>query len=87
MSTTYEPTARTLAILRAVAAGRVQLTRGSEPDLFVDGMACCDQFTAHLLVHDGLIAPAPWPEAAASLVPAVLTEAGSAVLTAARQAA
>ena len=35
-------TARGIAMLRAVAAGRAKVTRSAEPDLFVDGLPCCD---------------------------------------------
>jgi hypothetical protein len=49
---------RARAMLRAVNAGRAELSCSQEPDLFVDGVPCCDQFTAHTLAHDGLIAPA-----------------------------
>lgn len=48
---------RAFALLRAVGAGRAEMTCSSEPDLFVDGLACCDQSTAHHLAHDGLIEP------------------------------
>jgi hypothetical protein len=30
-------------------------TGGCEPDLFVDGLACCDQSAAHHLAHAGLV--------------------------------
>jgi len=49
---------RALALLRATAAGRVELTCSSEPDFRVDQLACCDQSAARLLVHTGLIEPA-----------------------------
>ena len=49
---------RALALLRATAAGRVELTCSSEPDFRVDKLACCDQPAARLLVHAGLIEPA-----------------------------
>lgn len=47
--------ARTHAMLRAVAEGRAELTTSCEPDMFVDGLACCDQLLAHQLIHNGLI--------------------------------
>lgn len=75
MNTTIAINGRALAMLRAVAAGRAQLTCSSEPDLFVDGLPCCDQFTAHVLAHEGLIRPsrvAPLGHR----VPATLTAAG-----------
>ncbi|MGH3860001.1 hypothetical protein [Actinokineospora sp.] len=46
---------RAAALLRAVRAGRVDMTCGSEPDMFVDGLNCCDQPTAHSLFHQGLV--------------------------------
>lgn len=49
---------RALAMLRAVGAGRAELTRSCEPDLRVDGLPCCDQATAHELARAGLIRPA-----------------------------
>ncbi|PXY30045.1 hypothetical protein [Prauserella sp. PE36] len=66
---------RSLAMLKAVAAGRAQLTCSREPDLFVDGVPCCDQFTAHALSHHGLIRPGR-PGLIGQRVPAVLTDAG-----------
>lgn len=49
---------RSLAMLRAIAHGRAEVSLSCEPDLFVDGMPCCDQFTAHQLSHAGLVQPA-----------------------------
>ena len=46
---------RAIAMLRAIAAGRAELTCSCEPDLRVDGLPCCDQATAHTLVREGLI--------------------------------
>jgi hypothetical protein len=66
---------RALSILRAVEAGRVGLACSREPDLFIDGVALCDQFTGHLLTHDGLIAPVR-AGLIGERVPVVLTEAG-----------
>lgn len=67
---------RERATLRAVAAGRVQITCSCEPDLYIDGVAFCDQHTARWLVHQGLVRPAvpgqPW-----DLVAAELTDPGS----------
>ncbi len=48
---------RERATSRAVAADRGEITRSSGPDLFIDGFACCDQFTAHRLAHLQLIIP------------------------------
>jgi hypothetical protein len=71
---------RALAMLRAVVAGRAQLSCSREPDLFIDGMPCCDQYTAHTLAHAGLIEPA-YRGGIGERVPAVLTAAGSAAIT------
>lgn len=70
---------RALALLRAVAAGRADLTASREPDLFIDGVSCGDQFTAHSLAHSGLIR-ASRPAAIGQRVPAVLTPAGRAAI-------
>jgi len=77
---------RMLAMLRAVDAGRAQLTCSTEPDLFVDDMPCCDQFTARMLAHQGLIRPGR-PGLPGQRVPAVLTTAGRALMTGAQTAA
>ncbi|WP_329049160.1 hypothetical protein OG738_41010 [Amycolatopsis sp. NBC_01488] len=73
-----ELTHRAMAMLKAVAAGRAQMSCSCEPDLFIDGFACCDQMTAHALAHGGYLRPAA--EAATGRVPAELTEAGLAAL-------
>ncbi|WP_028851354.1 hypothetical protein [Thermocrispum municipale] len=70
---------RTLALLRAVSAGRAEITASRVPDLFIDGLACGDQYTAHVLAQAGLIRPAR-PAAVGQRVPAVLTEAGRTAL-------
>ncbi|WP_191249297.1 hypothetical protein [Amycolatopsis deserti] len=67
-----------MAMLRAVAQGRAVMSSSVEPDLFIDGVACCDQMAAHALAHGGYIRPDG--ESGERLVPAVLTEAGQAVL-------
>lgn len=72
-------TYRAQAILRAVAEGRVRMILGCEPDLFIDGLACCDQATAHSLHHAGLIRPAA-AGGVGDLVPAALTADGADVL-------
>ncbi|MDQ7808002.1 hypothetical protein Q5425_30060 [Amycolatopsis sp. A133] len=54
---TTELNRRAMAMLRAVGAGRAELTCSCEPDLRVDGLPCCDQATAHQLARDGLIRP------------------------------
>lgn len=71
---------RALSMLRAIVAGRAQISCSSEPDLFIDGVPCCDQYLAHTLAHDGFIEPAH-RGAVGSLVPAALTDAGLAALT------
>jgi hypothetical protein len=71
---------RMLAMLRAVGAGRGHVSCSSEPDLFIDGLSCGDQFAAHALAHQGLVRAAR-PGRPGELVPAVLTTAGEAVLT------
>ncbi|MCR6482780.1 hypothetical protein M8542_08120 [Amycolatopsis sp. OK19-0408] len=73
-----ELTHRAMAMLKAVAAGRAQMSCSCEPDLFIDGFACCDQITAHALAHGGYLQPAA--EGATGRVPAELTEAGRAAL-------
>ena len=49
---------RARALLRAIAAGRAEVTRSSEPDLKVDGLLCSDQVAARELAHAGLLRPA-----------------------------
>jgi hypothetical protein len=75
MPTETELNHRERATLRAVAAGHAEITCSSEPDLFVDGLACCDQACAHRLANLGLIAPAD-DGRPGERVPARLTEAG-----------
>ncbi|KAA9165029.1 hypothetical protein FPZ12_006800 [Amycolatopsis acidicola] len=75
-----------MAILRAAAAGRVEMTCSCEPDLYVDGLACCDQTTGRLLAHAGLIRPAR-PGSLGQRVPVRLTAAGHAALQATPEAA
>ncbi|MFB9683559.1 hypothetical protein [Amycolatopsis plumensis] len=70
---------RVRAMLRAVGAGRGQVSCSSEPDLFIDGLSCGDQFAAHTLAHQGLVRGAR-PGNPGELVPAVLTPEGQALL-------
>ena len=70
---------RAMSMLRAVVAGRSQISCSSEPDLFIDNVPCCDQYTAHMLAHAGLIEPAA-DGTVGELVPARLTAAGEAAL-------
>jgi hypothetical protein len=72
-------TGRERAILAAVAAGRVEMSCSCEPDLFVDGLCCCDQASARNLARAGLIA-AKTVARLGSRVAAVLTPAGAAML-------
>jgi hypothetical protein len=74
-------TNRARAILRAVAAGRAEVSCSCEPDLRVDGLMCCDQASVRTLVHRGYIRLS----AARTLgkwEPAQLTAAGLALLAA-----
>jgi hypothetical protein len=74
---------RTLAMLRAIGSGRAQVSCSQEPDLFIDGLSCGDQFAAHTLAHHGLVRPAR-PGLPGELVPALLTDAGAALIASAR---
>lgn len=71
--------ARALAMLRAVAQGRAEITVSLEPDLYVDGLPCSDQSTAHRLAHAGLIR-LPEGGVPGSRVPAELSETGQVLL-------
>jgi hypothetical protein len=75
---------RMLAMLRAVGAGRGRVSCSSEPDLFIDGLSCGDQFAAHALAHQGLVRAAR-PGLPGELVPAILTADGQAIVAAQRQ--
>lgn len=70
---------RAMAMLRAVGGRRAQMSVSCEPDLFIDGFACCDQMTAHALAHGGYIRPAEI-STVDGLVPAELAEVGHAAL-------
>ncbi|MET9228388.1 hypothetical protein [Lentzea sp. NPDC003310] len=76
-----ELSGRARAMLRAVAAGRAEVTGGAEPDLYVDGLPCCDRTATHDLVHAGLLRPAQ-PTSFGLRVCAELTEDGRAALAA-----
>ncbi|ATY16311.1 hypothetical protein CU254_12050 [Amycolatopsis sp. AA4] len=69
-----------MAMLKAVAQQRAEMSTSCEPDLFVDGFACCDQMTAHALAKGGYLRPGKGVTAAGR-VPAELTEAGEAALS------
>lgn len=68
-----------LAILRAVASGRAEITCSCEPDLYVDGVPCCNQWVVHALVHSGHVR-ASRPGRIGQRVAAVLTDSGRSVL-------
>lgn len=72
---------RDRAILRAVDYGFAELVVGVNPDLYLDGRSCADQFAAHRLARAGLIVPSS-PAATGRRVPARLTAAGRAQLAA-----
>lgn len=74
---------REWATLRAVGLGRAELTWSRQPDLFIDGLAVCDQTCAHRLANLGLIATAR-DGRPGERVPAVVTKAGEAALQATR---
>ncbi|GGP57657.1 hypothetical protein [Saccharothrix coeruleofusca] len=84
MTTVSEPvgqlSGRARAMLRAVAAGRAELSGGREPDLYVDGLPCCDQMVTHDLVHAGLLR-ARAVVGLGERADAELTEAGKAALS------
>jgi hypothetical protein len=70
---------RERATLAAVAAGRAQISCSCEPDLFVDGLSCCDQGAVRRLARLGLLEPGSAGQHG-DRVPAVLTAAGMVAL-------
>jgi len=58
MTTTLRATLshRDRAVLRAVAAGRCQISDDFGVQLVIDGVCCCDQFVGTRLSQAGLIA-------------------------------
>jgi hypothetical protein len=75
---------RHLAMLRAVAAGRAELTCSRIPDLYVDGRCCTDHAASALLITAGLIDRAGdcgREIPATGRVPARITPTGAALLT------
>ncbi len=70
-----------LAILRAVASGRAEITCSCEPDLYVDGVPCCNQWVVHALVRAGHVRAAH-PGRLGQRVAAVLTASGHQCLAA-----
>ncbi|GAA1334190.1 hypothetical protein [Saccharothrix algeriensis] len=79
MTIAKELSGRAKAMLRAVAAGRGELSGGREPDLYVDGLPCCDQMVTHALVEAGLLR-ARRVVRLDERTAAVLTEAGRAAI-------
>lgn len=77
LTTTAALTHRDRAVLRAVAAGRCEISAAAGGALVVDGLCLSDQFAGSRLTAAGLIA------AAAGSGPALLTPSGHAVLQAA----
>jgi hypothetical protein len=75
MSITQPLTNRAVAMLRAVAAGRAEMTTRFGPCLRIDGLLCCDQIAARNLADAGLVRPAV-PHSAGAWVPAELTSKG-----------
>lgn len=76
-------TTRHLAMLRAVAAGRAELTCSRSPNLYVDGRCCTDHAASVLLITAGLIDRAGdcgREIPATGRVPARVTPAGAALL-------
>ena len=74
-----ELTYRHYALLRAVGAGRRELSYSCEPDLYIDGRNSCDQIAAHLLARLGLIRHSTQGQIG-QRVPAELTDAGHGML-------
>lgn len=79
----FEPpplTHRVLSVLRAVAAGRAELTLRFGPTLRIDGLHCTDQLVARHLLDAGLVRPAG-PHAPTAWVRATLTARGHDAIT------
>jgi len=74
---------RELATLRAVALGQAEISCSRAPDLFIDGLACCDQSTARRLASLGLVVSA-CEGINGARVPAMLSEAGKMALESAK---
>lgn len=73
---------RDRAVLRAVAAGRCQISGGAAASLTIDGLRCCDQMVGVRLTTAGLIAAAAL-QACSGPCAATLTASGRALLEAA----
>jgi len=76
-SNAIELSYRDRAVLRAVAAGRCEISAGAGAPVTIDGVGCCDQLVGPRLIRAGLIARGPRPG------PARLTHSGRALLEAA----
>lgn len=74
---------RHVAMLRAVDAGRAEITTSRSPDLYVDGRCCTDHAATVLLATAGLVTTTTSPSGPCARVPACLTDAGRAALAAA----
>lgn len=70
---------RQLAVLVATAEGRCELSSSCEPDVFVDGLCCCDHSVGGLLLRAGLVRRATLT-LADQRVPVEVTELGYALL-------
>ena len=63
---------RDRAVLRAVAAGRCQVSGGCGTTLVIDGLCCADQFAGARLTGAGLIAVPGLADGPARLTPAAV---------------
>jgi hypothetical protein len=77
-TTTTALSHRDRAVLRAIAAGRGEISDLTAVSLVIDGMSCCDQLVGPRLAQAGLIAAS-----GARPGPARLTPSGQALLQAA----
>lgn len=83
MTSSHTPTgltSRARAMLVAAADDRAEIALSCEPDLYIDGLPCCDQFTARQLWHAGLMEAAT-TAGVGRRVRATLTAAGRAALS------
>jgi hypothetical protein len=74
---TDELSYRECAVLRAVAAGRCEISGGVGAWLAVDGLGCCDQLIGASLIRAGLIEAVP---AGTQAAPARITASGLALI-------
>lgn len=73
------PPRRAISMLIAVSEGRGEITCSCVPDLYIDGLSCCDQYLAHKITGAGLVRPVTLGPAG-QRVRAELSMAGVAVL-------